>query len=178
MNRTKKGKLFALIVDAKITINVAKTLFFLQEAISIAFGISEDKLFFNTVSQFTRYRPLVKHTEFRHVDKARSPALLFTSILWLSTSGLDFGGGYTDFLNGPGPEPYQPISIEPKKGRFAAWTSGFENPHEVKELYWGNRYALIFAFTVSNKLGQENMDALRRWAIDSTSGAANNTASY
>ncbi|XP_074604826.1 2-oxoglutarate and iron-dependent oxygenase domain-containing protein 3-like [Brevipalpus obovatus] len=139
-----------------------------RESISMAFGIPEEKLHFNMVSQFTRYRRLVKHTEFRHVDKVRSPALLFTSILWLSTSGLDFGGGHTDFLNGPGPEPFSPVTIEPKTGRFAAWTSGFENPHEVKELYWGNRLALIFAFTVSNKLGHESIDALRKWAINAT----------
>ena len=115
---------------------------------------------------------MVKHNEFRHVDKVRSPALIVTSILWLSTANLDFGGGHTEFLNGPGPEPFTPVLIEPKMGRFAAWTSGFENPHEVTELYWGNRLALIFAFTVSNKLGYESMEALRDWAINGTQSAA------
>ncbi|XP_015794884.1 2-oxoglutarate and iron-dependent oxygenase domain-containing protein 3 [Tetranychus urticae] len=146
-----------------------------REAVSTAFGLPTERLFFNMVSQFTRYRPLVKHNEFRHVDKVRSPALIVTSILWLSTANLDFGGGHTEFLNGPGPEPYSPVLIEPKMGRFAAWTSGFENPHEVTELFWGNRLALIFAFTVSDKLGYESMEALRDWATNGTSQITNSS---
>lgn len=98
------------------------------------------------------------------MDKVRSPNLIVTSILWLSTVDEDFGGGRTEFLTGPGPEPFTPLLVEPKIGRFAAWTSSYENPHGVHEVLFGNRYALIFAFTVLQNVGHPNMDSFREWA--------------
>lgn len=86
--------------------------------IADAFGLPREQLGFYLVTQFTRYRQVVPFSEFRHVDKVRSPALVVTSILWLSTCDLDFGGGRTEFLTG-GPEPFTPLMIEPKLGRFA-----------------------------------------------------------
>lgn len=68
---------------------------------------------------------MVPHSEFRHVDKVRSPYLLVTTILWLSTVDVDFGGGRTEFLTG-GPEPLTPLLIEPKIGRFAGMYSNFQ----------------------------------------------------
>ncbi|RWS09666.1 potassium channel subfamily T member 2-like protein, partial [Dinothrombium tinctorium] len=116
--------------------------------ISYTFEIPLEKLYFTNVTQFTRHRPVTQFSEFRHVDKVRSPSIVVTSILWLSTVDYDFYGGRTEFLTG-GPEPFTPILVEPKIGRFAAWTSAYENPHGVKEIYAGDRYALIFAFTVN-----------------------------
>lgn len=63
-----------------------------------------------------------------------------------------------------GPEPFTPLMIEPKQGRFAAWTSGFENPHGVMGLNWGDRLALIFAFTVNPTMGYKDLDNLRQFA--------------
>lgn len=97
------------------------------------FGLPPAKTYFSPVSQFTRYKPIVPFSEFRHVDKVRSPYLVVTTILWLSTVDIDFGGGRTEFLTG-GPEPFTPLLIEPKNGRFAAWTSGWETPHSVSRL--------------------------------------------
>lgn len=57
-----------------------------------------EQLSFYLVTQFTRYRQVVPFSEFRHVDKVRSPALVVTSILWLSTTDIDFGGGRTGKL--------------------------------------------------------------------------------
>lgn len=73
------------------------------------------------------------------MDKVRSPALVVTSILWLSTVDVDFGGGRVEFLVGDYPEPNTPLLVEPKQGRFAAWTSGWENPHGVMHVNWGDR---------------------------------------
>jgi hypothetical protein len=97
-----------------------------------------ERTFFSPVSQFTRYKPVVPYQEFRHVDKVRSPYLIVTTILWLSTVDIDFTGGRTEFLTG-GPEPFTPLLVEPKFGRFAAWTSGWENPHGVMEVESGER---------------------------------------
>ena len=106
---------------------------------------------------------MTRFSQFRHVDKVRSKALVITSILWLSTYGTDFGGGRTAFLVG-GPKPFTPLLIEPKVGRFAAWTSGWENPHEVMQMLYGERLALIFPFTVHADSGEKDMISLKTWA--------------
>lgn len=130
----------------------------------MAFGVPEDRLYFTTVCQFTRYEPVTTFSEFRHIDKVRSPELIVTSILWLSTVDEHFSGGRLEFLNGPGEEQFNPILIEPKKGRYAAWTSSHENPHGVHELFHGKRLALIFAFTANPKFGHSTIEQLRTWA--------------
>ena len=135
---------------------------------SQTFGLPPHQLHFTMVTQMTRYRPFVKFQEFRHVDKVRSVACIVTSILWLSTHNKDFSGGLLGFLNGPGPQPYTPIYIEPKLGRFAAWTSGYESPHGVSEVYWGSRVDIIFAFTVNPKLGYNTIDDLRKFASNTS----------
>ncbi|RWS25469.1 2-oxoglutarate and iron-dependent oxygenase domain-containing protein 3-like protein [Leptotrombidium deliense] len=136
-----------------------------KHTISITFGLPAEKLYFTNVTQFTRHRPLTKFSEFRHVDKLRSPSLVVTSIVWLSTVDVDFYGGRTEFLTG-GPEPYSPLLIDPKIGRFAAWTSSYENPHGVHEIIAGDRYSLIFTFTVNKRFGHETIDDLKRWSLD------------
>lgn len=126
------------------------------------FGLPRDNLYFTTVAQFTRYRPMTRYSQFRHVDKVRSQSLVVTSILWLSTYDYDFGGGTTAFLTGP--KPFMPMLVEPKVNRFAAWTSGWENPHEVMQILWGERLAIIFAFTVNPYLGERDMDSMKNWS--------------
>ncbi|XP_015785926.1 2-oxoglutarate and iron-dependent oxygenase domain-containing protein 3 [Tetranychus urticae] len=136
-----------------------------RSAVGLAFGLPEEYLMFHGVCQFTRYHPVVQFREFRHIDKLRSPNLIVTSILWLSTIDEDFGGGRTEFLTGPGPEPFSPLLVEPKIGRYAAWTSSYENPHAVQELDYGYRYALIFAFTVLEGFGHPDLESFREWAL-------------
>ena len=111
----------------------------------------------------TRFKSVTEFREFRHVDKVRSPPLLVTSIFWLSTYNKDFGGGRTEFLTG-GPEPFTPQLMEPKIGRFAAWTSAYENPHAVQEMLWGDRYALLFAITAHGGIGHKSIHDLREWS--------------
>lgn len=136
-----------------------------QETISKTFGVDEYKIHFCSVSELTRFKPVINFREFRHVDKVRAPALLVTSIIWLSTTGVEFDGGRTEYLTG-GPEPFTPLLVEPKQGRFAAWTSGYENPHGVQEMESGERFALLFAITADPDLGYKNMDSLFHWSDD------------
>jgi len=136
-----------------------------KAVIAHSFGLPYDQLHFYVVSQFTRYRSVVPFSEFRHVDKVRSPSLVVTSILWLSTVDQDFGGGRTEFLVGDYPEPNTPLLVEPKVGRFAAWTSGWENPHGVMAVNWGDRLALIFAFTVNPTMGYKDLEDLKEFAV-------------
>lgn len=114
------------------------------------------------MSQFTKYEQVTTFSEFKHVDKVRTPQLVVTSILWLSTVGKDFEGGRLEFLNGPNQSS---VWIEPKMGRFAAWTSSYENPHGVQEMFYGQRYALILAFTVDKNFGHKDIYDLRTWSV-------------
>ncbi|RWS05277.1 2-oxoglutarate and iron-dependent oxygenase domain-containing protein 3-like protein [Dinothrombium tinctorium] len=132
--------------------------------ISQKFEIPRDKLLFAPVCEMTRFRPITQFREFRHIDKVRSLPLVVTSIIWLSTVGKDFEGGRTEFLTG-GPEPFTPLIIEPKLGRFGAWTSGYENPHGVLELESGERLALLFAITTDPEIGYKSMDSLKQWFL-------------
>ncbi|RWS05276.1 2-oxoglutarate and iron-dependent oxygenase domain-containing protein 3-like protein, partial [Dinothrombium tinctorium] len=99
-----------------------------KRAVSLTFGLPEQKLFFAPISEATRFKSVTEFQEFRHVDKVRAPTLVVTSIIWLSTSGDHFTGGELEFLTD------SPILLEPKLGRFAAWTSSYENPHAVREM--------------------------------------------
>lgn len=95
------------------------------------------------------------------MDKVRSPYLIVTTILWLSTVDLDFGGGRTEFLTG-GPEPLTPLLIEPKIGRFAAWTSGWEVSTEelirFESIGQSNRPRLVNRF---NKFALRSLESTR-----------------
>ncbi|RWR99984.1 2-oxoglutarate and iron-dependent oxygenase domain-containing protein 3-like protein, partial [Dinothrombium tinctorium] len=128
-----------------------------KRAVSLTFGLPEQKLFFAPISEATRFKSVTEFQEFRHVDKVRAPTLVVTSIIWLSTSGDHFTGGELEFLTD------SPILLEPKLGRFAAWTSSYENPHAVREMKDGERYALLFAFTIDENLGHATMTDLRKW---------------
>ena len=108
---------------------------------------------------------MTEYSQFRHVDKVRAKSLTITSILWLSTYGVDFGGGRTAFLTG-GPKPFTPLLVEPKVGRFAAWTSGWENPHEVMQMLYGERLALILPFSVYGKKGPKDMETFKNWSVN------------
>ncbi|RWS30001.1 2-oxoglutarate and iron-dependent oxygenase domain-containing protein 3-like protein [Leptotrombidium deliense] len=133
-------------------------------AVSVMFGIPADSLYFSHISEFTRYKPMIKFSEFLHIDKIRAPNLVITAIVWLSTIDSDFLGGHLEFLTG-GPEPFTPVLIEPKLGRFAAWTSSYENPHGVKEVYKGERLALVLGFTVFPKSGHKTLEEMFDVAI-------------
>jgi len=129
-----------------------------RQVVAYTFGVNEENLLYNKIAQFTRYKKKEEYLEFRHIDKVRSPGLIVTSIIWLGTTDKDFTGGRLKFLNGD--KNYNPVVLEPKYGRFAAWTAGWENPHEVEEVYTGERYALIISFTVSPHIGFDSLDGL------------------
>ncbi|RWS20301.1 2-oxoglutarate and iron-dependent oxygenase domain-containing protein 3-like protein, partial [Leptotrombidium deliense] len=129
----------------------------IKKSVSSSFGIQEKNLFFTPICEATRFKPIVAFQEFRHVDKVRSPPLVVTSIIWLSTHGEHFSGGRLHFLMN------NSLLIEPKLGRFAAWSSSYECPHEVQELISGERYALLFAFTVDPNSGHQSVDEMRHW---------------
>src|SRR6185437_13760492 len=51
-----------------------------HETVSTTFGIPPDKLYFSHIAQFTRYKNVNNFSEFKHVDKARVPSLVVTTV--------------------------------------------------------------------------------------------------
>ena len=107
-----------------------------------------------------------------HVDKANRCLYDFSSILYLTSHGGDFGGGRFVFLDGDGDgscvrdnssadeeEPAaanvrdgtaalaRASAVEPRVGRFVAFTSGLENVHHVEPVTHGARFTLSAWFT-------------------------------
>ena len=63
-------------------------------------------------------------------------------MLYLTTYNKDFKGGRFIFVDGI--EKNRTISsIEPKKGRVSAFTSGHENRHHVEKVTEGTRYEIM-----------------------------------
>ena len=111
-----------------------------------------------------------------HVDKANRCLYDFSSILYLTSHGVDFGGGRFVFLDGDGDgdgdgcarddssageeEPAaanarggtaaaraRASAVAPRVGRFVAFTSGLENVHHVEPVTHGERFTLSAWFT-------------------------------
>ncbi|XP_043940953.1 2-oxoglutarate and iron-dependent oxygenase domain-containing protein 3 isoform X2 [Protopterus annectens] len=77
-----------------------------------------------------------------HVDKVTYGSFDYTSLLYLSDYGQDFGGGRFIFIDEGANR-----TVEPKFGRVSFFTSGSENVHRVEKVDWGTRYALTVPFT-------------------------------
>lgn len=111
------------------------------------FGVSEWALHLTQPTFFSRLTdraPLTVHDEYWHVhvDKETYPSFHYTSLLYLNDFGVDFTGGRFVFTDSDTNR-----TVEPRKGRVSAFTSGWENPHQVERVSSGVRYALTVSFT-------------------------------
>lgn len=71
----------------------------------------------------------------------------YTSLLYLSDYGMDFKGGRLVWLDGPIAKPTNNVTVEPRLGRVAMFSSGAENVHYVERVTSGVRYAITISFT-------------------------------
>ena len=102
-----------------------------------------------------------------HVDKANRCAYDYSSILYLTSHGLDFEGGRFAFLDETVAEEgrvgargiedaVQRTTVTPGVGRFVCFTSGLENVHHVERVSSGQRVTLSAWFTQ----GDGSLDAV------------------
>lgn len=68
-------------------------------------------------------------------------------MLYLSDYGVDFKGGRLIWIDGPIQKSKNNVTLEPRKGRVALFTSGAENLHFVERVTSGTRYAITVSFT-------------------------------
>ena len=73
----------------------------------------------------------------------------FSTVLWLGSAGIDFEGGALAFYSNAS-KPW--LQVEPRLGRAALFSSGWENVHGIRPVVRGERWALTAAFMVHDKL--------------------------
>lgn len=120
----------------------------IQHAISETFQVGTNKLYLTHPTFFSRLTnldPKTVHDEYWHVhvDKDVYESFHYTSLLYLSDYGREFQGGRLIFLE----NPKNNVTLEPRHGRVAMFTSGSENTHYVERVTSGTRYAITVSFT-------------------------------
>lgn len=123
----------------------------IKAAVADLFGISTDVLYLTHPTFFSRLDnrdPKTEHDEYWqiHVDKDTYGSFFYTSLLYLTDYGVDFTGGRLIFLDGKPKKPFN-VTLEPRRGRVAMFTSGAENVHFVERVRSGTRYAVTISFT-------------------------------
>lgn len=120
----------------------------IRSLIAFQFGATPESLHLTHPTFFSEMtdRPaLTIHDQYWHVhvDKETYGSFHYTSLLYLSDYAADFDGGRLVFVDGAAGN----VTLEPKKGRVVAFTSGSENPHQVEKVDGGVRYALTVSFS-------------------------------
>ena len=111
------------------------------------FSITRSRIRFAShfVSKITADRPL--NDSAVHCDQASFSTFHLSGVLWLGTHGEHFGGGRVDFYRNS-TEPW--LRVEPRVGRLALFTSGWEHLHRVEPVSWGDRWSLpVFMETLA-----------------------------
>ncbi|KAG7158715.1 2-oxoglutarate and iron-dependent oxygenase domain-containing protein 3-like [Homarus americanus] len=119
----------------------------IHHAIANHFGISRSGLYLTHPTFFSRITPVPPqtiHDEYwhPHVDKETYESFHYTSLLYLSDFGHHFDGGRFIFIDKDSNK-----TVEPRRGRVSAFTSGSENLHCVERVTGGTRYAITVSFT-------------------------------
>ncbi|XP_066560975.1 2-oxoglutarate and iron-dependent oxygenase domain-containing protein 3 isoform X1 [Amia ocellicauda] len=119
----------------------------IQETIAQTFGLDSSRLYLTNPTFFSRINSTLAkttHDEYwhPHIDKVTYGSFDYTSLLYLSDYGVDFGGGRFIFMDTSANR-----TVEPRAGRVSFFTSGTENLHRVEKVSWGTRFAITVSFT-------------------------------
>ncbi|KAK7134805.1 hypothetical protein R3I93_018043 [Phoxinus phoxinus] len=119
----------------------------IQKAIAETFGLDSKQMYLTKPTFFSCINSTsakTTHDEYwhPHIDKETYGSFDYTSLLYLSDYGLEFGGGRFVFM-----DPNSNRTVEPRAGRVSFFSSGSENLHHVEKVVWGTRYAITVSFT-------------------------------
>ncbi|MBN3325024.1 OGFD3 protein, partial [Atractosteus spatula] len=119
----------------------------IQEVIAQTFSLDPSRLYLTKPTFFSRINSTLAkttHDEYwhPHIDKVTYGSFDYTSLLYLSDYGTDFGGGRFIFM-----DTMVNRTVEPRAGRVSFFTSGSENLHRVEKVSWGTRFAITVSFT-------------------------------
>lgn len=79
------------------------------------------------------------------VDMISYPSIHYTSLIYLSDRENQVTGGRLIFIDGADHDSH--FTVEPKRGRVVAFTTGRENQHMVEKMLDGQLLTLKIAFT-------------------------------
>lgn len=130
----------------------------IQKAIAEYFGVPLTKLYLTKPTFFSRMNTTeakTLHDEYwhKHIDKVTYGSFHYTSLLYLTTYGVDFTGGRFIFVDNELEK-----AVEPRLGRVSFFTSGSENVHYVEKLESGVRYAITISFTCDPEMAIADPD--------------------
>ncbi|XP_036428691.1 urotensin-2 receptor 2 [Colossoma macropomum] len=119
----------------------------IQRVIAETFGLDSSQMYLTKPTFFSRINSTsakTTHDEYwhPHIDKVTYGSFDYTSLLYLTDYGVDFGGGRFIFV-----DPNSNRTVEPRAGRVSFFSSGSENLHRVEKVDWGTRYAITVSFT-------------------------------
>lgn len=119
----------------------------IQGVIAEMFGLDPSRMYLTKPTFFSRINSSAAkttHDEYwhPHIDKVTYGSFDYTSLLYLSDYGGDFGGGRFVFMDADGNR-----TVEPRAGRVSFFSSGSENLHRVEKVGWGTRFAITVSFT-------------------------------
>ncbi|KAI1896688.1 hypothetical protein AGOR_G00097340 [Albula goreensis] len=119
----------------------------IQAVIAETFGLDPSRMYLTKPTFFSRMNSTeakTTHDEYwhPHIDKVTYGSFDYTSLLYLSDYGRDFGGGRFIFMDADGNR-----TVEPRAGRVSFFSSGSENLHRVEKVWWGTRFAITVSFT-------------------------------
>ncbi|KAL7869209.1 hypothetical protein AOLI_G00131970 [Acnodon oligacanthus] len=119
----------------------------IQRVIAETFGLDSSQMYLTKPTFFSRINSTsakTTHDEYwhPHIDKVTYGSFDYTSLLYLTDYGVDFGGGRFIFM-----DPNSNRTVEPRAGRVSFFSSGSENLHRVEKVVWGTRYAITVSFT-------------------------------
>ncbi|TRY54008.1 hypothetical protein DNTS_015563 [Danionella cerebrum] len=128
----------------------------IQAAIAETFGLDSQQMYLTKPTFFSRINSTsakTTHDEYwhPHIDKETYGSFDYTSLLYLSDYGVDFGGGRFVFMDAG-----QNWTVEPRAGRLSFFSSGSENLHHVEKVTWGTRYAITVSFTCDHDYAIDN----------------------
>lgn len=128
----------------------------IQDMIAKTFGLDSSRMYLTKPTFFSRINSTeakTAHDEYwhPHIDKVTYGSFDYTSLLYLSDYGSDFGGGRFIFMDADGNR-----TVEPRAGRVSFFSSGSENLHRVEKVAWGTRYAITVSFTCDPDHGIDN----------------------
>uniref|UniRef100_A0A8B9KW41 Urotensin-2 receptor 2 n=1 Tax=Astyanax mexicanus TaxID=7994 RepID=A0A8B9KW41_ASTMX len=119
----------------------------IQKVIAETFGLDSSQMYLTKPTFFSRINSTgakTTHDEYwhPHIDKVTYGSFDYTSLLYLTDYGVDFGGGRFVFMDSNSNR-----TVEPRAGRVSFFSSGSENLHRVEKVVWGTRYAITVSFT-------------------------------
>uniref|UniRef100_A0A671SI46 Urotensin-2 receptor 2 n=1 Tax=Sinocyclocheilus anshuiensis TaxID=1608454 RepID=A0A671SI46_9TELE len=128
----------------------------IQKAIAETFGLDTKQIYLTKPTFFSRINSTSAkntHDEYwhPHIDKETYGSFDYTSLLYLSDYGLEFGGGRFVFM-----DPSSNRTVKPRAGRVSFFSSGSENLHHVEKVPWGTRYAITVSFTCDPNYAIDN----------------------